>query len=101
MNCKDCKYNKIVDNEFYSSVWQKNIHYYYNVCDISHLCNKKSCDFIVTDSDVDKMDICYNCKHWIGGGDWNLSCDIHPYMATANGFRKACEMYDRKEWEHD
>ena len=53
MKCKDCKYHNK----------------YKRMCKITYLANTISCP-IESDEDVEKMDICYNCKHWMGGGDW-------------------------------
>lgn len=54
-------------------------------------------------------DVCGDCKHFIGGGDWNLCCDIHHPtpkevemgMRYDFGFlcykdTNACDMFDRR-----
>ena len=46
--------------------------------------------------DIENMRICFNCAHWIGGGDWGLSCRKDYYIATANGFKEACKLFERK-----
>ena len=56
------------------------------------------------------MNTCKQCEHFIGGGDWNLCCDIeHPTMKEKEqGFTflfghlcyedtKACDMFKEKE----
>ena len=85
MECKNCKYfNK------------RNDGIVFGVCNISHRCNTKSCT-IASNKDIDNMNICYNCQHWIGGGDWGLSCAKDYYKSSSNGFDKACEQFERKE----
>ena len=33
------------------------------------------------------MDKCGTCEHFIGGGDWNLCCDIpHPTPKERRGY---------------
>lgn len=88
MKCAECKYKR---EDTY--------------CDISHSIfhnpfGKKivGCS-IESDDDVSKMNICYNCKHWIGGGDWGLSCRKDYYVATSNGFREACKKFERKKYD--
>ena len=81
MNCKDCRY-RIADNQ-------------YSMCEITHIINPKSCDYIANDNLVESMNICYNCKYWMGFGDWGLSCKKNYYNCSSNGFDKACEQYER------
>jgi hypothetical protein len=80
MKCKDCKYHNK----------------YKKMCKITYLANTISCP-IESDEDVEKMDICYNCKHWMGGGDWGLSCRKDYYNCSHNGFDNACEQFERFE----
>lgn len=83
MFCKDCKYKyKTADGDTF--------------CEITHLLYTKSCDYIDNDSQVVAMNICYNCKHWIGGGDWGLSCRKDYYNTSTNGFREVCEHFERR-----
>ena len=83
MECIKCRYYKPLD-EFHN-----------HICDITHLRNTISCP-IPSDELVVDADICYNCKHWIGGGDWGLSCRKDYYNTSTNGFNKACEKFERK-----
>ena len=73
----------------------------YNMCAVTcKILNFPGKKQIVGCSDVDNIkekDICYNCKHWIGGGDWGLSCRKDYYVASSNGFNKACEKFEGKE----
>lgn len=77
MECKKCKYSV------------------YGSCIITNMCNTKSCT-LLSDDDVENLHICYNCKHWLGGGDWGLSCRKNYYLSSTNGFREACEEFERK-----
>ncbi len=79
MECKNCKY--------FSE--------YNDSCDITHMCYTKSCT-LPSDEIVEQLPICYNCQHWIGGGDWGLSCAKNYHDCNSNGFRKACEQFERK-----
>lgn len=90
MECKNCKYYDV------SNVKSNGKSYTTCSCDITHRVNSKSCGYITSDEDVESMDICYNCKHWIGGGDWGLSCQKNYYKCNANGFEKACEQFEKK-----
>ena len=83
MFCKDCKYKYKTDDG-------------YNACEIANMLYTVCCDYIDDDSRVEAMDICYNCKHWIGGGDWGLSCRKDYYNCATNGFREVCEHFERK-----
>ena len=84
MECEKCKY---LYEEY---VWGP-----VKACSITHYTNPKSCS-IESDEDVKKMKICYNCKHWIGGGDWGLSCKKNYYLCSSNGFNVACDQFDRR-----
>ena len=59
------------------------------------------------------MNKCGTCKHYIGGGDWNLCCTIkHPTpKEQENGMTfifghlcykntDACDVYERKEKDY-
>ena len=84
MDCNYCKY------------YQKPIPTAQNLstsmCQITHVCNPKSCS-LENDDDVADMEICFNCEYWIGGGDWGLSCMQDYYNCNTNGFEKACPLY--------
>ncbi len=38
---------------------------------------------------------CGNCKHFLGGGDWNLCCDVKYDLVYEQS--EACESYERME----
>lgn len=84
MECKNCKYLRKVNEAFID-----------NICDITHIISPVSCN-ITSDNDVENMDICYNCEHWYGMGDFGLSCAKNYYNCNHNGFDKACEQFKRK-----
>ena len=54
----------------------------------------KPCDLY--NIDISKWKICYNCKHFLGGGDWGLACAKH-YRYLPEALTKACEDMERKE----
>lgn len=89
MKCKDCKYNSEIDHACCG--------YKIDYCEVINVYDMKECNY--SDSEIDKMDICFNCIYWIGGGDWGLSCMKNYYIASTNGFRKVgdCEQFTRKE----
>lgn len=84
MECKNCKYLRELNSRFANSM-----------CNITNRVNPISCT-IPSDDNVEKLHICYNCKHWYGGGDWGLSCAKNYYDCCSNGFRAACEQFERK-----
>ena len=84
MICENCKYLA----EWRE--WTTN-----KACKITNRVNPISCD-ISSDEYIEHMRICYNCQHWFGGGDWGLSCAKNYYDCSIDGFRKACEQFERK-----
>ncbi len=51
-------------------------------------------DCICFNRDLSGFDICYNCRHYIGGGDWGLFCsnkDMYHHLVKFND--KACERF--------
>ena len=85
MECKDCNY-----------CYKKGENIIFNVCQISHVCNTYRCD-ILNYEELENMHICFNCEHWIGGGDFGLSCSKNYYYCSSNGFNSACEQFKRKD----
>ena len=53
-------------------------------------CNKK----------VFYMDTCGTCKHYLGGGDWNLCCDLkhedYPCGFLCYKYTPACDKYEMR-----
>ena len=46
--------------------------------------------------DISNEKICYNCKHYLGGNDWGLSCD-KEYMRLTKALNQACKDFEVKE----
>lgn len=46
------------------------------------------------------MDTCESCNHFLGGGDWNLCCDLkhdgYPYGFLCYKYTPACDKYEKK-----
>lgn len=89
MECVNCKYYKVDSYVFNGK------EYINSMCEINHLCNTISCN-AESYEQIENENICFNCKYWIGGGDWGLSCQKNYYMTSTNGFNEACEQFERK-----
>ena len=101
MNCSECKYCYVLKNTAIARNKKGNQilsvrDSEHTVCKITHIYNPESCN-LNSDEDVKDMLICFNCKHWIGGGDWGLSCSKDYYNTSSDGFGKACEKFERKD----
>lgn len=47
--------------------------------------------------DLSTYDICYNCKYYIGGGDWGLFCSHKDmYHHLGKYFDKPCKRYEKR-----
>ena len=47
--------------------------------------------------DLSKFDMCYNCKYYIGGGDWGMFCSHKDMYQHLGEFSDApCKRYERK-----
>ena len=84
MKCKNCKY----------------YNRYKKMCYVTHLYNTISCN-ATSYEQIEKANICYNCKYWLGGGDWGLSCEKDYWNCSANGFDEICGEFERKVNEDD
>lgn len=93
MECDKCKY--LIDNA--NTVSQFNMVKCLRVraCKIKSIVCPEGCHDIESDDDIENMNICYNCKYWMGGGDFGLSCRKDYYNCSANGFDKACEKFEK------
>ena len=40
---------------------------------------------------------CYQCKHFIGGGDWNLCCDLKYDLCYKE--TNACDDFEEEQYE--
>jgi len=94
MECKDCKYYKVDSFTFNGKKYTN------RMCEITHLCNTKSCN-AESYEHIENANICFNCKYWHGGGDWGLSCEKNYYNCSANGFDEVCEQFERKQYERN
>ena len=47
--------------------------------------------------DLSEEDICFNCRHFLGGGDWGLACAKH-YHSLPKALDKMC---GDAEWRED
>ena len=45
--------------------------------------------------DLSNNNICLNCKHYLGGGDWGLSCG-KDYYKLVNALDKSCDEIERR-----
>ena len=48
----------------------------------------ETCDLY--NKDISEEDICFNCKHFLGGGDWGLACSKH-YHSLPHALDKMCK----------
>lgn len=88
MECVNCKYKVDVGDDDMC-------------CDITHRVLTHptfgtlitGCNYDEKYKDIESARICYNCKHWIGGGDWGLSCKLDYYRCTTDGF-DTCERFE-------
>lgn len=90
MNCHYCNYNKHVIRTGYKP---------YNICDITHYINSNELCLkygIEKENDIKNKDMCYNCIHWLGAGDYNLFCSINGSICSTNGFLGPCDDFKRK-----
>ena len=88
MRCNDCcNFNQ--ENEKFIS------------CNLTRACIKKNvpdveakCNFF--NKDMSNEPICFNCKHFLGGGDWGLSCG-KDYYRLVDALDLKCEKFEHKE----
>jgi hypothetical protein len=61
-------------------------------------CLQKSIEWVIIE---DGKHTCCECAHFIGGGDWNLCCDLPhpecPYGHLCYEWTEACDSFRRKE----
>lgn len=85
MKCKDCKY------------YEKGT---YGCCTLTCVvvnANEENvCPYY--NKDLSSYDICYNCKYYIGGGDWGLFCSHKDkYHHLGHFSDNPCEMYEKTQ----
>lgn len=59
---------------------------------------EKGCEF--HNKDMSQEDICMNCEHYLGGGDWGLSCAADYYTLT-NATSPVCAKFSRKRGSNE
>lgn len=52
-----------------------------------------NCDYF--NKDMTNEPICYNCEHYLGGGDWGLSC-ANDYYKLVEATSKICDNFKKK-----
>ena len=87
VKCKDCKYS-IGAYRGCSS------------CTLTHIIVNpdKEHDCQCFNADLSQYNICYNCKYYLGGGDWGLFCshkDMYHHIGKFND--EPCRHFERKE----
>lgn len=93
MKCRDCKYCQISNFKF------KDKSYTNACCSLSHYVVKPDishkCEYF--NKDLSEYNICYNCRYYIGGGDWGLFCSHKGmYHHLGNFNDEPCEYYTKK-----
>ena len=86
MSCKGCRYYQgkieILNKTFHRCALSKTV------------VNGEKCPLY--NEDLSNMKICYNCKHYLGGSDWGLSCAKHYHVLT-EALHEVCEDFSRKD----
>lgn len=85
MTCKGCNYyqgkTEILTKTFHS-------------CALSTtLVNGEICTLF--NADLSNKKICYNCKYYLGGYDWGLSCAKHYHVLT-EALHEGCKDFEKK-----
>ena len=84
--CKDCQYFQT----YKDSIGTCTLTRYVVKDDKDHDCN-------CYNRDLSGYDICYNCKYYIGGGDWGLFCshnDMYHHLGKFSD--EPCKRYEKK-----
>ena len=94
MKCNDCRY--VLSGEYHARGKEPRIEY---VCTLTRVLVSadKDHDCQCHNRDLSEYDICYNCKYYMGGGDWGLFCsheDMYHHLGKFND--DACERFERK-----
>lgn len=86
MTCRDCHYYQgkieILTKTFHSCALSKAV------------VNGEKCPLY--NVDLSNAKICYNCKSYLGGFDWGLSCAKHYHVLT-EALHEGCEDFYRKD----
>jgi hypothetical protein len=94
-SCETCfhKMNQQMEKLFgkemlitYCEVWRNHL---IDSVKVSH----EGCEY--HNRDLSKEEICLNCEHYLGGGDWGLACAAE-YHRLPTALSKACEKFEKK-----
>lgn len=94
MKCKDCRYSsddvyEIAGEKCCTCSLTRRVMYVYKESEVECSCYNR---------DLSEYDICYNCKYYIGGGDWGLFCSHKDKYHHLGKFSdEPCRYYARKE----
>lgn len=94
MKCEDCRHSE-------SSAFTHN-GFNYVVCTLTRRAMNPKADVTCGcfNRDLSGYNICYNCKYYIGGGDWGLFCshkDMYHHLGKFSD--ESCEKFERKVGE--
>lgn len=94
--CKDCKY---AQDGGYAIAGMK-----YCTCTLTRRVKNENTESECNcfNRDLSGYDICYNCKYYIGGGDWGLFCshsDMYHHLGKFSD--EPCGRYERRQDETD
>ena len=89
MKCRDCKYS---NNETYVFAGKECC-----TCSLTRRVMNANAESECNcfNRDLSEYDICYNCKYYIGGGDWGLFCEKH-YHHLGKFSDEPCKDYEKK-----
>ena len=90
--CKDCKYAQdggyaIADMRYCTCTLTRRV---------KNENTESECNYF--NRDLSGYDICYNCKYYIGGGDWGLFCshsDMYHHLGKFSD--EPCGRYERRQ----
>ena len=86
--CKNCNYCELEDMKFPDG-HKRPIHH----CKLTNTLRNPNASCEYYNKDISDLDMCYNCKHYIGGGDWGLSCR-KDYYKLVQFNSKTCEHFE-------
>lgn len=91
--CRDCQYAKIGSWQVKAGTVEV------CCCGLTRVCTQPDIenDCNCFNRDLSEYDICYNCKYYIGGGDWGLFCshkDMYHHLGKFDD--EPCERYEKK-----
>ena len=89
LSCSDCMYAYPANSSGNGVI---------NVCRRTRrvLCKNLAPHCEYYNNSVCDSDVCYKCKHYLGGNDWGLSC-AKQYNVIVHSLDDACDLYEAKE----